>query len=431
MMKNKIAAVLSGTIFLLFVTPIQIASALDLPAGLTATGNRGGSYNDGTVTLNWSSVAGATNGYAIETLLNDTRVGDLTPALGQGTTTAIVGGLQGGTTYGFKIRAVAAVELSGWSTKVTANPITNPSTPNKPTHSNSLLDATVRWSAPASDGGTSVSSYLVTEVNSGRTQSVNATTFSAQFTAFPSGSKIKFNVRAINGVTAEGTASANSDETTLPQLPEKVNAVTAAKTANKGELLVTWTIPGNGGSSLTGFDVFLRQSGSDVKKLEITNPETKSTTFTNLTAGSYTVQVLAKSIIGSGPRSNEPNAVSVEEVPSSGGGKRGNVVEATPTPTPSPSPTPSPTKKSNKKSPDNSKKKFVTASSFLPKNVVVKIAKFAIKDGKGRIIKNVKVSISKKGKVTAQFPKGTKPGIYTIKITDSKKKVWYLRVKIK
>jgi hypothetical protein len=236
---------------------IQTAHALDTPTGLTATGNRGGDYNSGTVTLSWNAVAAADSGYAIQTLLNDVQVGSLTGVLGQGTTTVTVSGLQGGSTYSFKVRAISSSAVSAWSSAVTAMPITSPSTPAKPTHTTSRLDATVRWTAPLSDGGAGITSYVVTEANTGRTQSVSSTTFSALFSAFASGSKVKFNVRAINGVTVEGTTSANSDETTLPNVPNKVVGVTVSKTSENDQLRVTWEIPGNGGSVLTGFEVFL------------------------------------------------------------------------------------------------------------------------------------------------------------------------------
>ena len=145
---------LASSVFFAFVftllAPIQSASALDVPSGLSATGNRNGGYSEGSVTIAWTPVAGADNGYAIQTILNGSQVGDLNPALGQGTNSAVVSGLQGGTTYSFKIRAVSESALSAWSSAVTASPITSPSTPAKPTHSNSLLDVTVRWAAPAS-----------------------------------------------------------------------------------------------------------------------------------------------------------------------------------------------------------------------------------------------------------------------------------------
>lgn len=471
-MRSKFAYVFSLLLILSVFSTLPSAQALDIPTGLTATGNRGGDYVDGTVTLTWTPVASADNGYAIQTILNGAQVGTLTGALGQTTSSVVVSGLLGGTTYSFKIRAISSSAVSSWSSAVTAMPTTSPSTPTKPTHSTSLLDATVRWSAPPSDGGAGITSYVVTEVNSGRTQSVSATTFSAQFNDFASGSKVKFNVRAINGVTTEGTVSANSDETTLPSVPNAVSGVAVAKTSTKDQLRVTWEIPGNGGSVLTGFEVFLRQSGGDVQTIQVTDIQATTTTFNGLAAGTYSAQVLAKNVIGSGARSTEPTGVDIEGVTpavaasssGSGGGGGGGFFgggggggapapsaspSASPSPTPSASPSESPTPKPTvsasrtpnptpvakptpkltpKPTPTITKSANITAS--LPKSASVRGATGRALDQKGNVVKGIKIIISPKGKITVNFPKGSKPGSYTIKVTTKNNKVIKVPVKL-
>ena len=479
-MKAKLATALSLVLVFSLITSLPSAVALDVPGGLATTGNRGGDYNEGSVTVTWTPVAGADNGYAIQTLLNGVQVGTLTGALGQSTASSVVSGLQGGTTYSFKIRAISSSAVSAWSSAVTAMPITSPSTPTKPTHSTSLLDATARWAAPPSDGGAAITSYVVTEVNSGRTQTTNATTYSAQFNDLASGAKVKFNVRAINGVTAEGTASANSDETTLPSVPSQVSGVVVARTSTKDQLRVTWDTPGNGGSVLTGFEVFLRQSGSDVQTLQVTDVAATSALFSGLSAGTYSGQVLAKNVIGSGARSLEPAGVDIEGVTPAvqassqgssggsggggGGGGGGAPVLASPSPSPSPSPSasaspspsasasasptpssspaipPTPTPKplvSPSPKPSTVQPKPVpiptksTISTSLPKTVKVSGATAKVVDSKGQVIKGIKVTISSKGKVSVEFPKGTKTGNYQIRVTTKNKKVVSIPVTLK
>jgi hypothetical protein len=474
-MKAKLTAALSLVLVFSLITSLPSAVALDVPGGLATTGNRGGDYNEGSVTVTWSPVTGADNGYAIQTLLNGVQVGTLTGALGQSTASSVVSGLQGGTTYSFKIRAISSSAVSAWSSAVTAMPITSPSTPTKPTHSTSLLDATARWAAPPSDGGAAITSYVVTESNSGRTQTTNATTYSAQFNDLASGAKVKFNVRAINGVTAEGTASANSDETTLPSVPSQVSGLVVAKTSTKDQLRVTWDTPGNGGSVLTGFEVFLRQSGADLQTLQVTDVAATSALFNGLSAGTYSAQVLAKNVIGSGARSLEPAGVDIEGVTPAvqassqgssgaggGGGGGGAPVLASPSPSPSasasPSPsasasasasptpssspaiTPTPTPKplvSPSPKPSTVQPKPVpiptksTISTSLPKNVKVSGATAKVVDSKGKVIKGIKVTISSKGKVSVEFPKGTKTGNYQIRVTTKNKKVVSIPVTLK
>jgi len=432
------------TILGIGLLPINNAFALDVPTGFAATGNRGGTFTAGTVTLSWSPVTGADNGYAVQTLLNGNQVGDLAGVIGQSTNNLVVSGLQGGSEYTFKIRSISTSAVSSWSAAVTATPVTAPATPPKPTHSVSRLTATVNWSAPLSDGGSAITGYLVTEANSGVTQTASSSARSVQFENLTAGEKIKFNVSAINTVLASGTVSANSDETTLANVPGQVTGVGVAATSVADEIRITWTNPSNGGSDLTQTKVYLVSAGNDVQTATLANTSLTSHTFSGVSSGSYTAQVQSVNIIGSGSRSLAPTAVSIAGVvtPSIGGGGGGS--SPTPTPTPSPSPSPSSTKSatptptpSNNPTPSPSAatgkvlSKPTTFTSSLPKSFNSTVASSKVLDAKGNTIKSVKVSISKSGKVSAIFPKGTKPGTYSIKVTGKNKKTTTVKIVVK
>ena len=424
--------------------PQNNAIALDTPTGFAATGNIGGNFTAGTVTLSWSSVTGADNGYAVQTLLNGVQVGDLVGVIGQSTNNLVVSGLQGGSEYSFKVRAISTAAVSSWSAAVTATPVTAPATPPKPTHVISRLTATVNWSAPLSDGGSAITGYLITEANSGVTQTALSSARTVQFENLTAGEKVKFNVSAINSVLASGTVSTNSDETTLANVPGQVTGVSVAATSVADEIRITWTNPSNGGSELTQTKVYLVSAGNDVQIATLANTSLTSHTFSGLSAGSYTAQVQSVNIIGSGSRSLAPTAVSIDGVvtpssPSGGGGGGGS---PTPTPTPSPSPsatksaTPTPTP-SNNPAPSPSAatgkvlSKPTTFTSSLPKSFNSKVASSKVLDAKGKAIKNVKVTILKSGKVSAIFPKGTKPGTYSIKVTGKNKKTTTVKIVVK
>jgi len=439
--RKRIALLLTVIIQLsLGINSNQALASVSTPTNLSATGNRAGDYGSGTVNLSWTAVAGATNGYAIQTTLNGVQVGDLTSILGQGTTSAVVGGLLGGSTYSFKIRAVSESALSSWSSAVTASPITSPSAPSKPTVTNAGLDVTVRWTAPASDGGAAIASYSVTEINLGFSQTVSASSLSVQFTGLTAGSKVKFNVRAINGVTAEGTASPTSDELTLPNVPNQVTGVTVSRGAGDGDIQVSWSTPGNGGSTLTGLEVFLRSGGRDIQTLQVTDIETTSAIFSSLAGGTYSVQVLGKNAIGSGPRSTEPTGVTIPGVAptsgsSSGGGGGGGFTAPT-------------EKKEEKPKDDSSSKKSevkdnqsnqpkgeklkvaVTVAKTLPKDLPTNNLKVKVTDANGKTIKGAKVTNTKSGKVSVVFPKGTRTGDYKLNLKSKKKEIT-LRLKVK
>jgi hypothetical protein len=428
--------------------PQNNAIALDTPTGFAATGNIGGTFTAGTVTLSWSSVTGADNGYAVQTLLNGVQIGDLVGVIGQSTNNLVVSGLQGGSEYSFKVRAISTSAVSSWSAAVTATPVTAPATPPKPTHVISRLTATVNWSAPLSDGGSAITGYLITEANSGVTQTALSSARTVQFENLTAGEKVKFNVSAINSVLASGTVSTNSDETTLANVPGQVTGVSVAATSVADEIRITWTNPSNGGSELTQTKVYLVSAGNDVQTATLANTSLTSHTFSGLSTGSYTAQVQSVNIIGSGSRSLAPTAVSIDGVvtPSSpsGGGGGGGGGGGSPTPTPTPSPSPSATKSatptptpSNNPAPSPSAatgkvlSKPTTFTSSLPKSFNSKVASSKVLDTKGKAIKNVKVTILKSGKVSAIFPKGTKPGTYSIKVTGKNKKTTTVKIVVK
>jgi predicted phage tail protein len=355
----------------LFSQVLQTPSfAVDTPSNVSVVGNRGGSYTAGTATVKWSTVTGAEM-YSVQTLLSGTQIGDLTSILGQSSGELTITGLQGGSEYAFRVRAVVSGAVSPWSAQVTATAITSPVAPSKPTHSNENLTVTVRWVAPVSNGGSSITSYVITEANSGSTTSASPTSTSAVFTNLTAGANIKFNVKAINDIGSTGSTSVNSDQTKLPNVPAQVASVGATATTNKDELSVNWEIPADQGSAITGFTVFLRQSDKDIREINVSDATSTKLLIQNLAAGQYTIQVLAKNAIGSGSRSPESKQITVEGVtpastataaPSSGGGSSGggssgggssgggssggatSSPSPTPTPTNSASPTPTPSK---------------------------------------------------------------------------------------
>ncbi len=120
-------------------------------------------------------------------------------------TTQIVTGLTNGTTYRFKIAAVNAVG-TGPASKVT-NPVTPaPTAPTAPTIGTAVAgngNATVSWTAPASDGGSPISGYVVTPYIGYfplSPQTFTSTATTQVVTGLTNGTTYRFRVQAINGV---------------------------------------------------------------------------------------------------------------------------------------------------------------------------------------------------------------------------------------
>ena len=434
---RKITSIL-GLVFIYNLVLIPTSGALDVPGSVSAAGNRGGTYLTGTVTVQWAPVTGATH-YAVQTLLSGTAIGDVTSIVGQASNQVVVSGLQGGTEYTFRVRANSDGILSSWSSAVAATPITEPAPAPKPTHTNNKLSVTVRWTEPASDGGSAITSYVVTEANSGTSKSVTPTTFSAQFDDLSAGSDIKFNVRSVNDISTTGSVSQNSTESTLPNVPAQVSSVSVNETTQKDEIAVSWSVPAARGSGIQSYSVFLRQAGRDIQTKELSDATATSYVFSGLSAGQYSAQVLATNAIGSGSRSNESSSITIEGVtpasttPASGGGGGGGgggTPTASPSPSASPSTSPSPSASptaSGSASPLPNANPTTQQARVIPgkstpvktnisSKVNLKQAQTKIVSSTGKTVSKAIIKISKSNKTNVTLPKGTKPGTYTLQI---------------
>ena len=431
-----------GLLLLLNLVSIPSSGAIDAPGSVSAAGNRGGTYLTGTVTVRWAPVTGATH-YAVQTLLSGTAIGDITSVVGQASNQVVVSGLQGGTEYTFKVRANADGVLSSWSSSVTGTPITEPAPAPKPTHANTRLSVTVRWTEPSSDGGSAITSYVVTEVNSGTSKSVTPSTFSTQFDDLTAGADVKFNVRSINDINTTGSVSTDSTESTLPNVPAQVSGVSTNQTTQKDEAAVSWSAPAARGSAIQSYTVYLRQAGRDIQTKEMSDATATSHVFSGLSAGQYSAQVLATNAIGAGARSNESTSVTIDGVtpastaPASGGG----APAASPSPTPSVSPTASPsTNPTSKPSPGVSP--VAPRSNVLPgkptpvkvevsSKINLKQAQTKIVSSSGQKISKAIVKIDKSNKVSVTMPKNTKPGTYTLQIKAKNGKTYAATIVVK
>jgi hypothetical protein len=146
--------------------------------------------------------------------------------------------------------------------------------------------------------------------------------------------------------------ASNTFDVGAPTAPLQVTGATAS--AGNGQVALSWTAPGSGGSAIT--DYVIEQStdgGSTWSTLSDGTSTATSYTVTGLTNGtSYSFRVSAKNTIGTGTVSSTVSATPAVPAPSGGGGSGGvsspAPVVVTPTPAqpriitpPRPTPTPS------------------------------------------------------------------------------------------
>ena len=234
------------------VTPATVPGA---PSGVSAAAG------DADATVTWTAPASdggsAVTGYRVTTYVG--LVAEAVTTVGN-VTTDVVGGLTDGDTYSFTVTAINGVGLGATTDfSNTVTPATVPGAPSGLSATGGDADATVTWTAPASDGGSAVTGYTVvasdstTPADGGETCSWTAGPLSCTVTGLTNGDTYSFTVRATNSVGL-GPSSPDSNPVTPATVPGAPSSVSA--TGGDADATVTWTAPASdGGSAVTGYRV--------------------------------------------------------------------------------------------------------------------------------------------------------------------------------
>ena len=167
-----------------------------------------------------------------------------TPIVTTGTASPItVTGLTNGTPYSFTVTATNAVGTGAASTAQSATPYTTPSAPQALAATPGDTTVDLSWTAPASDGGSAITSYEVSDDGGANWLPVTAappTTYS--FAGLTNGTTYTFLVRADNAAGPGAEASVQATPFNPAALAPDAPANLAAVPAN-GEVDLTWDIP--------------------------------------------------------------------------------------------------------------------------------------------------------------------------------------------
>jgi hypothetical protein len=265
------------------VTPAQIPGA---PTNVQATAGNASAH----VTWTAPTTGGPVTGYTVTS-----SPGGITKSVNGSTLAADVTGLTNGTSYTF---TVVATNQSGSSNPSAASgsvtPMTVPDAPTGVTATRGNSTAHVTWTAPASNGGSTITGYTVTSSPGSHTANVNGTTTAADVPGLVNGTSYTFTVVATNSV-GNSVPSAASNAVTPATVPNAPSTVTAV--AGHAAATVSWSAAQNNGSPVTSYTVTSSPGGITKTVSGIT-----STTMTGLTNGTlYTFAVTATNGVGTGP----------------------------------------------------------------------------------------------------------------------------------
>ena len=300
---NQAVAKTSNTLSLTYTT-------VTAPGAPTAVSGSAASATS--VSLSWtapSSNGGASiTDYTIQYSSNSGSTWSTWTHTASTSTSQTVTGLSQGTSYIFRVAAVNSVGTGSYSSN--SSSVTTWDVPGAPTavsgSSTVNNQVALSWTAPASNGGTSITDYVIQySSNSGSTWTTFAdgtsTSTSATVTGLTSNTSYIFKVAAVNSVGTGSYSSNSASVLVRPTTPGVPTGLAASSTVNN-QATLSWTAPAdNGGVAITDYIVQYSINNSSFTTFSDGTSTSTSATITGLTGNTiYYFKVSAVNSIGSG-----------------------------------------------------------------------------------------------------------------------------------
>ena len=191
-----------------------------------------------------------------------------------------------------------------------------PTAPGAPalTATGAVAKVQLSWTVPSNNGSPITAYRLYRATTSGGQGTTPLQTLSSSTTAFDdtavtAGTTYYYRVEAVNSIGAT-KSSERSAVPTAASSPTAPGAPSLSASATSGRVSLTWTVPSNGGSAITGYAIYRGTSSGGEGTTVYASAGATATSFndTSVVNGTrYYYQVAALNAIGQ-TRSNEANA---------------------------------------------------------------------------------------------------------------------------
>lgn len=292
----------------------SLATTPSVPTGVTVNASATSDFEQATIRVTWNANT-QVDGYTVYLKRTGASTDLEFKTIAQANTTEwTFNNLAGGISYAAQVIAIKSGVASARSSEVSSTPTTKPKAPDRPSVAAGIRSATVSWSAvpAANNGGSPITSYLVTEMNSNKQVIALATESSKEVTGLNPGATVEFTVAAVNAASTTGSISVRSTAIVLANVPTAPTALNGLS-AEDGKLTTSWTPAGDGGSPITSQKIYLYKNSVELPP-QILAATTTSYTFTELSSGSYQVKVSAINAVGEGAKSSFSSAIPVTAV---------------------------------------------------------------------------------------------------------------------
>lgn len=220
-------------------TPIVVDSVPNAPTNLTAAAGAS------KVTLSWTAPVNNGGQSILDYLLQSSTNGGttwttITDEVGVKTSITVSGSdTTNGQQYTLRIFAVNAIGTSAASSTVNVTPISVPTAPRGLDTTSDSGEITLDWTAPLSDGGSPITSYVITSYLQDTDDSFNVinptithtpvTATTATVTGLTDGNVYRFTITAINDEGTGPSSSGSTETAGVPTAADDDNAFTSIK----------------------------------------------------------------------------------------------------------------------------------------------------------------------------------------------------------